>query len=200
MVDEHIFETIYRLLLNKSFIISALIFGTLFISYFTIKYIVRVIIEDSNLKMIKINDKDSAFVDEYDSKLTHDNALEYIRENYGQEVLDNIENLVIKAKDFEARLLETLYSMRKILHIVELDFIEPKQIKDNINAAGKLMIHVDNEMRIFKNIFRLMSEQDATYKDEYKEIQEISARCKLMEKRINNICLALISESCLKGD
>lgn len=165
------------------------------VNYFIIKFVIKAIIKDSNLKTIRVCDKDSAFIDEYDTELTHDDALIHIEDNYGKEVLDNVEKLVDKAKDFENRLITTLKTLRKILHIVELDIVEPKEIKENVNAASKLMLHVDNELRIFKNIFKLLSNDDITYKDEFLEICDITDRCRAIEKRINTICMALIVDN-----
>lgn len=192
------FDIIVDFHLNTLAIVTAFILLLCITTYVSVKSILKILMSDKTLKLVKVIDKDSAFVDEYDSNLTHGDALDYIKQNYGINALDNVEHLIDKAKEFEKRLIESLQSMRRILHIVELDFIEPKEIKDNINAAGKLMLHVENELKIFKNIFNLLTKEDPTYSEEFAEICEISNRCKALEKRINNICLALISETCLK--
>lgn len=136
---------------------------------------------------------DEVFNEEHDVGMTLSDALEYIRTTYGESALDNIENVLVTCRKLETRLHETLKNLRQLIHLSELEMIDKQTVKESIDSAGQLMLHCDKEFKIYTNIFFLLSKEDSTYAEEYTEVLEIQTNVLLLQKRVNNICLALIS-------
>ena len=184
--DSDVFKVAQLLIALVSILVIAYIFVVFVAGFFT-----EIIEEKNRLQALCAHDE--IFNEEYDKEMTHANAIEYIKTKYGENALDNIESSVQTCQKLEARLHETLKNLRQLIHLFELEMIDKQTVKESIDSAGQLMIHCDREFKIYTNIFFLLSKEDSTYADEYSEVLEIHTEVLMLQKRINNICLALIS-------
>lgn len=162
-----------------------------FIFYYR-DFIIKDIKEDKNYLVLDISRRHSEFADE--SELSIEEVLKYFKDTYNFDIGDESVKIINKAQEYLDRLKDHYNDAKMMLYSVELGVCKKDRAVALLNDCGGFMIMSSKELDTMFKLFSHLCEEDQSYQDELWTISNIRVEAGIIEKKLINVCLTLISE------
>lgn len=131
---------------------------------------------------------------EEEEEMSIEDILKYFRDTYNFDIGGDSIKIINKAQGYLDKLNEYYKEARLTLFSVELGVCKKEKAISLLNNCGGYMILSSHELDIMFKLFSHLFESDTSYQDELWTINKIRTESKVVEKKLINVCLVLISE------